>query len=513
MKFYDGGVYLVNGAEVIPEERAAEVEGLAGRRADKEEARQGTIAWGILSSHDEAQGQEGRLRLRFDALSSHDGNYAGVILAAYALEMDHFPLPYVMASCHSTLCSGGSTAAADTHHFGASAAQQYGGVWIPPHAAVLHRFVYERQARSGTMILGTSLHTRYGAMGVMGFKGQEADLVDHLLGKPCELDRPAVAAVYLTGAPRPSVGPQDVALAILRSACAEDRMKGKVMEFVGPGVSSLSLEHRCSIDLMTAEAGSVSSVWRTDEAVRDWAAMHGRPQDYKKLNPGDVAWYDGCLYVDLADIHPMIALPFHPSNACEIGELYGELEDTLHAVELAAEEILEGRAPFTLRDKVEEGRLRVQQGIIVGCAGGSFANIAAASRCMRGRSCGGFPLAVYPASQPVCLDLMRKGLWTDLAAAGASVHTALCGPCVGGCDTPANGALSIRHAVSNRANLEGSRPERGQMAAVALMDARSIAATAANGGLLTSAEDMDVPWDDIPEYEYDEGAYDALGVE
>lgn len=500
VKCYDTGVFLRNGTELIPETEAAGY--------DRETARRGTIAWSILSAHNTSGDME-RLRLKFDAMASHDITFVGIVQTAKASGMERFPMPYVLTNCHNTLCAVGGTINEDDHRFGLSAARKYGGIYVPPHISVIHQYMREMHAGCGKMILGSDSHTRYGALGTMAIGEGGGELVKQLLGGTYDVNYPGVVAVYLTGEPQPFVGPQDVALAIICAVFQSGYVKNKVMEFVGPGVASMTTDYRSGVDVMTTETTCLTSVWRTDEDTRDYLTRHGRGDEYRELNPASAAYYDGCVYVDLSAIRPMIALPFHPSNVFTIDELCANLTDILAQVEQEAERVSGGRAPYTLLDKIENGRLRVQQGVIAGCAGGNYTNVIQAANALRRRSCGSgeFSLSVYPSSQPVFIDLSRKGAVTDLLESGAIVRSAFCGPCFGAGDTPANNALSVRHTTRNFPNREGSKPGSAQMAAVALMDARSIAATAANGGVLTSAETLDC-WGEAPEYEFDRGVYD-----
>ena len=508
MKVYDSGVYLVNGTEIVPEEEAGMVRQLTGKPADKETARQGTIAYGIMKAHN-ASGDMERLKIRFDAMTSHDITYVGIIQTARASGMMEFPLPYVLTCCHNSLCAVGGTINDDDHLFGLSAARKYGGIFVPSHIAVIHQYMRENFAGCGKMILGSDSHTRYGALGTMAIGEGGGELVKQLLGDTYDVARPGVVAIYLTGKPEPYVGPQDVALAIIRAVFKSGYVKNRVMEFVGPGVSNMTTDYRNGVDVMTTETTCLSSIWRTDADTKLFLEKHKRSGDYREMNPEPIAYYDGCVYVDLSKIRPMIALPFHPSNGYEIRELYANLEDILRETEEAAVKVADGRAALTLRDKVINGKLQVQQGIIAGCAGGNYTNVVEAAHALKGKSCGDgeFYLSVYPSSQPVFTDLDRKGLLADLMDAGAVIRTAFCGPCFGAGDTPANNTLSIRHTTRNFPNREGSKPGQGQMSAVALMDARSIAATAANGGRLTSAEDFECAWGNVPEYSYDDRAY------
>ena len=507
VKLYDEGIYLVNGTEIVPESEGAKVQALTGKAADKETAKKGTMACSILSAHNTSGDME-HLKLKFDAMTSHDITFVGVIQTAKASGMEKFPVPYVLTNCHNSLCAVGGTINEDDHMFGLSAAKKYGGIYVPPHIAVMHQYMREMHAGCGRMILGSDSHTRYGALGTMAIGEGGGELVKQLLCDTYDVAYPGVVAIYLTGKPGPGIGPQDVALSIIGAVFKKGYVKNKVMEFVGPGVASMTTDYRNGVDVMTTETTCLTSIWRTDEDTKAFLTAHGRGDDYKELNPADVAYYDGCVYVDLSTIKPMIALPFHPSNTYEIDELNANLGDILRSVEKEAEKVSGGRAPFTLTDKIENGRLRVQQGIIAGCAGGNFTNVVEAAHALKGKSCGDgeFSLAVYPSSQPVFIDLVRKGFIAELMEAGAVIRTAFCGPCFGAGDTPCNNGLSIRHTTRNFPNREGSKPGNGQMSAVALMDARSIAATAANGGKLTSAWELDC-WNDIPEYNFDDKSY------
>ena len=477
---------------------------------DRETGRQGTIAWSILQSHN-TSGDPQKLKIRYDALTSHDLTYVGIIQTARASGMDHFPMPYVLTCCHNSLCAVGGTINEDDHLFGLTAAKKYGGIFVPPHVAVIHQYMREMHAGCGKMILGSDSHTRYGALGTMAVGEGGGELDKQILGDTWDTDYPEVVAVYLTGRPQPWVGPQDIALALCRAVFQNGYVKNKVMEFVGPGVSSMTTDYRNAVDVMTTETTCLSSIWRTDEDTRAFLKEHGREEDYRELNPGAVAYYDGCITLDLSTVKSMIALPFHPSNAYTIDELNANLEDILRETEKKAAEVARGRAPYTLTDKIRDGKLQVQQGVIGGCSGGNYSNVAEAAALLRGRSMGSgeFALNVYPSSLPVYMDLMKKGMLGDLMAAGAVVKTAFCGPCFGAGDTPGNNGLSIRHNTRNFPNREGSKPGQGQMAAVALMDARSIAATAANNGILTSAEEFADVFGKVPAYHFDDSAYKA----
>ena len=503
VKLYDGGVYLVNGTEIVPEAAAPET-------YQKDTAKQGTIAYSILKAHNTAENMQ-NLRLKFDALASHDITFVGIIQTARASGMEKFPIPYVLTNCHNSLCAVGGTINEDDHVFGLSAARKYGGIYVPPHMAVIHQYMREAMAGCGKMILGSDSHTRYGALGTMAIGEGGGELVKQLLENTYDVAYPGVVAVYLTGKPRPGVGPQDIALAIIGAVFKNGYVKNKVMEFVGPGIKSMTTDYRNGVDVMTTETTCLTSVWCTDDDTKAYLAKHGRAADYRELKPADVTYYDGLVYVDLSTVKPMIALPFHPSNAFEIDELNANLGDILREVEKEAARLTEGKdIEFSLMDKITPKGLQVQQGIIAGCAGGTYTNVMAAAHILKGAQCGQgeFTLDVYPSSQPVFMDLLAKGAISDLMATGAIVKTAFCGPCFGAGDTPANNALSIRHATRNFPNREGSKPGAGQLSAVALMDARSIAATAANGGILTSAEKYADNYE-VPEYNYDDSSYRA----
>ena len=503
VKLYDGGVYLVNGTEIVPEAAAPET-------YQKDTAKQGTIAYSILKAHNTAEDMQ-NLRLKFDALASHDITFVGIIQTARASGMEKFPIPYVLTNCHNSLCAVGGTINEDDHVFGLSAARKYGGIYVPPHMAVIHQYMRETMAGCGKMILGSDSHTRYGALGTMAIGEGGGELVKQLLENTYDVAYPGVVAVYLTGKPRPGVGPQDIALAIIGAVFKNGYVKNKVMEFVGPGIKSMTTDYRNGVDVMTTETTCLTSVWCTDDDTKAYLAKHGRADDYRELKPADVTYYDGLVYVDLSTVKPMIALPFHPSNAFEIDELNANLGDILREVEKEAARLTEGKdIEFSLTDKITPKGLQVQQGIIAGCAGGTYTNVMAAAHILKGAQCGQgeFTLDVYPSSQPVFMDLLVKGAISDLMATGAIVKTAFCGPCFGAGDTPANNALSIRHATRNFPNREGSKPGAGQLSAVALMDARSIAATAANGGILTSAEKYADDYE-VPEYNYDDSSYRA----
>ena len=510
MKLYDTGVYLQNGQEIIPENQA-------DLPVAKEEAAKNTIAYSILKAHNKSDNME-KLQIKFDKLTSHDITFVGIIQTARASGLEKFPVPYVLTNCHNSLCAVGGTINEDDHMFGLTCAKKYGGVYVPPHQAVIHQFAREMLAGGGKMILGSDSHTRYGALGTMAMGEGGPELVKQLLCQTYDINMPGVVAIYLKGAPRPGVGPQDVALAIIGEVFANGYVKNKVMEFVGPGVASLSADFRIGVDVMTTETTCLSSIWQTDAKIEEFYAIHGRPEDYKELKPGNVAYYDGCVEIDLSEIKPMIAMPFHPSNTYTIDELKANLDDILADVEKRAQVSLDGKIPFTLRDKVVDGKLYVEQGIIAGCAGGGFENICAAADILKGKNIGhdAFTLSVYPASTPIYMELAKNGVLADLIGTGAVVKTAFCGPCFGAGDTPANNAFSIRHTTRNFPNREGSKIQNGQISSVALMDARSIAATAANKGFLTSAEEFDGSYSEHKYYFdksiYENRVFDSKGV-
>ena len=510
VKLYDKGAYLVDGIHIVSEEEGA-VQNLNGKELRKEDARKGTIAYSILSAHN-TSGNMDKLQIKFDAMTSHDITFVGIIQTARASGMEKFPIPYVLTNCHNSLCAVGGTINEDDHMFGLSAAQKYGGIYVPPHIAVIHQYMRETMAGCGKMILGSDSHTRYGALGTMAIGEGGGELVKQLLCDTYDIAYPKVIGIYLDGKPNPGIGPQDIALAIIGAVYKSGYVKNCVMEFVGPGISNMTTDYRNGIDVMTTETTCLSSIWRTDEDTKAFLTTHGRADAYKELNPADVAYYDGMVYVDLSTVKPMIALPFHPSNTYEIDELNANLSDILREVEKEAAAITENPdVNFSLTDKIDEnGHLRIQQGIIAGCAGGNYTNMMEAARILENANCGNgeFALSVYPSSQPVFMDLVNKGAISKLMAAGAVVKTAFCGPCFGAGDTPANNALSIRHTTRNFPNREGSKPGVGQLSAVAPMDARSIAATAANGGILTPATEYAEDWQ-VPEYEYDDSAYES----
>lgn len=511
IKLYDGGAWLIDGKELLPDSpQAGEIiQNKYGKTAlDKKEAAKNTIAYSILKAHNTSDNMD-ELKIKFDKLTSHDITFVGIIQTARASGLEKFPIPYVLTNCHNSLCAVGGTINEDDHMFGLTCAKRYGGVYVPPHQAVIHQFAREILAEGGKMILGSDSHTRYGALGTMAMGEGGPELVKQLLGRTYDIKCPEVVGIYLTGKPIPGVGPQDVALAIIGAVFANGYVKNKVMEFVGPGVENLSADFRIGVDVMTTETTCLSSIWKTDSAVKDFYDIHGRSQDYKELNPGAVTYYDGLVYVELDKIRPMIAMPFHPSNTYTIEELNANLMDILDDVEKKAQVSLDGKIPYTLKDKVKDGKLYVEQGIIAGCAGGGFENICDAADILRGTSIGSdaFTLSIYPASTPIYMELAKNGVLADLLQTGAVVKTAFCGPCFGAGDTPANNALSIRHSTRNFPNREGSKIQNGQISSVALMDARSIAATAANKGRLTPATEFAGEYRH-PQYFFDKTIYE-----
>ena len=510
IKLYDSGVYLVNGTDIVEADRdaAAVLSSRTGAAPSKEEAAQNTIAYSILKEHNTSGNME-KLKIKFDKLTSHDITFVGIIQTARASGLEKFPVPYVLTNCHNSLCAVGGTINEDDHMFGLSCAKKYGGVYVPPHQAVIHQYAREMLAGGGKMILGSDSHTRYGALGTMAVGEGGPELVKQLLSQTYDINMPGVIAVYLTGAPVKGVGPQDVALAIIGAVFGNGYVNNKVMEFVGPGVKNLSADFRIGVDVMTTETTCLSSIWQTDDEIKEFYEIHGRAEDYKELNPGAVAYYDGMVYVDLSEIRPMIAMPFHPSNTYTIEELKENLMDILDDVEKRAKVSLDGAVDFTLKNKVRDGRLYVDQGIIAGCAGGGFENICDAADILKGKFIGNdeFTLSVYPASTPIYMELAKNGKLADLIQSGAVVKTAFCGPCFGAGDTPANNAFSIRHSTRNFPNREGSKLQSGQIASVALMDARSIAATAANKGYLTAGTEVDVDFTK-PKYFFDSAIYE-----
>lgn len=497
VKIYEEEIFLRNGNDIL---KSKDV------NYSKENGKKGTMTYSILKNHNTVENMD-NLKIKFDALASHDITYVGIIQTAKASGMKKFPLPFILTNCHNSLCAVGGTINEDDHMFGLSAVKKYGGIYVPPHVAVIHQYMREKFAGCGKMILGSDSHTRYGALGTMGIGEGGGELVKQLLKKTYDIGYPKVVAIYLDGKPNPWVGPQDIALAIIGKVFKNEYVKNKVIEFVGPGIKNLSMDYRNGIDVMTTETACLSSIWETDEKTREFLKIHRRENEYKKLKPQEVAYYDGFIYIDLSQIKPMIALPFHPSNVYEIDELNANLEEILKKVEEEAER-LTGNKSLTFKDKIVDGKLHVQQGIIAGCAGGSYENLEEASKILKNKNCGNeeFSLSIYPASQPILAELSKKGNITDLINSGVVIRSSFCGPCFGAGDTPANNSLSIRHTTRNFPNREGSKPEKGQISAVALMDARSIAATAANGGILTSAEYL-YSQDKISKYTFDDTIY------
>ena len=512
VKLYEGGAWLVNGNELIPDGSGAlaAVESKTGMKTDKAEAAKGTMAYRILDAHNTSGNME-QLRIKFDKLTSHDITFVGILQTARASGLEKFPVPYVLTNCHNSLCAVGGTINEDDHVFGLSCAKKYGGIYVPPHQAVIHQFAREMLAGGGKMILGSDSHTRYGALGTMAVGEGGPEIVKQLLEQTYDIPMPGVVAVHLTGTPEKGVGPQDIALAIIGAVFENGYVNNKVMEFVGDGIDHLSVDYRIGVDVMTTETTCLSSIWKTDAKVKEFYDIHGRTEDFAELAPAKVAYYDGIVEVDLSAIKPMVAMPFHPSNVYTIEELNANLEDILRDVEKKALVSLDNNKDikFTLTEKIRDGRLYVEQGVIAGCAGGGFENICDASDILRGKYIGAdeFSLSVYPASQPVFMELVKNGSIADLMATGATVRTAFCGPCFGAGDVPSNGGLSIRHSTRNFPNREGSKVTNGQIASVALMDARSIAATAANQGYLTAATDIDVDFRK-PKYFFDKSIYD-----
>ena len=517
IQLFSEGAYLVDGTTLVKESEAEALKQLTGEVVSKEEASKNTIAYGILRDHNTSGNME-KLQIKFDKLTSHDITFVGIIQTARASGIEKFPVPYVLTNCHNSLCAVGGTINEDDHMFGLTAAKKYGGVYVPPHQAVIHQFAREMLAGGGKMILGSDSHTRYGALGTMAMGEGGPELVKQLLNRTYDINMPGVIGIYLKGKPVKGVGPQDVALAIIGAVFEKGYVNNKVMEFVGPGVSNLSADFRIGVDVMTTETTCLSSIWRTDDKIKEFYEIHGRSEDFKELNPGKVAYYDGIVEVDLDKIKPMIAMPFHPSNTYTIEEVNANLDDILADVEKRALVSLDGAVDYSLRDKVHDGKLYVDQGIIAGCAGGGYENICAAANILKGASIGSdeFTLSVYPASTPIYMELVKNGAVADLMQTGAIVKTAFCGPCFGAGDTPANNAFSIRHSTRNFPNREGSKLQNGQISSVALMDARSIAATAANKGYLTPATDVEAS-DFIPKYHFDKticdnSVFDSKGV-
>lgn len=511
IKLFEKGAYVLNGAEIIPEnnETAEILKSKTGKNISKEEAAENTMAYGILKAHNTSGNME-KLKIKFDKLTSHDITFVGIIQTARASGLEEFPVPYVLTNCHNSLCAVGGTINEDDHMFGLSCAKKYGGMYVPPHQAVIHQFAREMLAGGGRMILGSDSHTRYGALGTMAMGEGGPEIVKQLLSRTYDINMPGVVGVYLTGKPEKGVGPQDIALAIIGEVFKNGYVNNKVMEFIGDGVGNLSVDYRIGVDVMTTETTCLSSIWTTDEKVEEFYEIHGRKEEYKKLAPKDIAYYDGMIYVDLSKIKPMIAMPFHPSNTYTIEELKANLEDILADVEKKALVSLDNnKVNYTLRDKIRNGKLYIEQGVIAGCAGGGFENICDAADILDGKYIGAdeFSLSVYPASQPIFMELVKNGRIAKLMETGATVRTAFCGPCFGAGDVPANNGLSVRHSTRNFPNREGSKITNGQVASVALMDARSIAATAANQGYLTAATEIDTDFTK-PKYFFDQKIYE-----
>nr|WP_318660486.1 hydratase [uncultured Treponema sp.] len=507
MKLWQNGAIYTNG-KLTPASQEAAVNSDGIKK---------TIAYSILQKHN-TSGDDKKLKIKFDKITSHDITYVGIIQTARASGLEKFPIPYVLTNCHNSLCAVGGTINEDDHMFGLTCAQKYGGIYVPPHQAVIHQFAREMLSSCGAMILGSDSHTRYGALGTMAIGEGGGELAKQLLNKTYDVAYPGVIAVYLTGTPVSGVGPQDVALAIIKEVFDNGYVKNKVMEFIGPGVSNLSADFRIGIDVMTTETTCLSSIWRTDSKVEEWYAIHGRPDAYKELNPEEGTYYDGAIEINLDEIRPMIAMPFHPSCAYTIEEVNKNLMDILDATEKRAKVSFGDKVNFTLKNKVIDGKFYVDQGVIAGCAGGGYENICAAADILKNKDTGNgkFLLNVYPASMPVYKALMENGAFSALVDAGAIVKTAFCGPCFGAGDTPANGAFSIRHSTRNFPNREGSKIQNGQLSSVALMDARSIAATAANKGFLTPATEYDTEFSSkkyfFDKTIYEKRVYDSKGV-
>lgn len=511
IKLYDSGVYLLNGNEIIEDNKdtLTQIKSKTGKKIDKEEASKNTMSYSILEKHNTSSTMD-KLKIKFDAMASHDITYVGIIQTAMASGLKEFPIPYVLTNCHNTLCAVGGTINEDDHMYGLSAAKKFGAIYVPAHQAVIHSYMREMMSGCGKMIIGSDSHTRYGALGTMAVGEGGPELVKQLLNRTYDIDRPEVIAVYMTGSPVKGVGPQDIALAIIGAVFENGYVKNKVMEFVGDGIKNLSADFRCGIDVMTTETTCLSSIWITDDKIKDYYEVHGRSEDFKELSPKDIAYYDGMVYVDLSKIKPMIAMPFHPSNTYTIEELNSNLHDIIDKVEQTAKKQLDNsKIKFTLKDKIKNGKLIVDQGVIAGCAGGTFENICDAADILDNASIGAdtFSLSVYPGSQPIFLSLIENGAMAKLATAGAVIRSAFCGPCFGAGDVPSNNGFSIRHTTRNFPNREGSKPGNGQIASVALMDARSIAATAVNKGVLTPATDIDVTFSK-PKYYFKKDVYD-----
>ncbi len=511
IRIYETGVYLINGKEIINdnENAIAAIKQKTGKEVTKEEAKKGTIAYSVIESHNSSKNEKD-LMLKFDSLTSHDITYVGIIQTARASGMEKFPVPYVMTNCHNSLCAVGGTINEDDHMFALSAAKKYGGIYVPTNLSVIHSYNREMMSKCGNMILGSDSHTRYGALGTMGVGEGGGEIAKQLLSKTYDLQRPGVIGIYLTGKPQDGVGPQDVALSIIGKVYKNGYVKNKVMEFIGDGVANLDVEYRNGIDVMTTETTCWSSIWRTDDKVREYYDIHGRLEDYADLEPQDIAYYDGLVYIDLSTIKPTIAMPFHPSNTYTIEEVKANPLDIMHEVEKGCREQFDNpNLKIDLKSKVKNGEIYVDQGTVAGCSGGTYDNIVAVGDILKGKSVGNgaFTMSVYPGSQPAYIDLVKNGTVENLMSAGAIVRSAFCGPCFGAGDTPANQEFSIRHTTRNFPNREGSKPGQGQISYVALMDARSIAATAINGGKLTAATELDVNYTK-PKYYFNKGVYE-----
>lgn len=509
IKLYESGVYLIDQNTIVPETEEGQLKHVCTNTTTKEDAKKGTIAYEILEAHNTASNMQD-LKLKFDSLTSHDLTYVGIIQTAKASSLDKFPIPYVLTNCHNTLCAVGGTINEDDHLFGLSAAKKYGGIYLPPHIGVIHQYMREAMAGCGKMILGSDSHTRYGALGTMAVGEGGGELVKQILSQTYDIPYPEVVGIYLTGKPKAGVGPQDIAIALITAVFKNGFVKNKVMEFIGPGVSSMSTDYRNGIDVMTTETTCLTSIWRTDEDTKEYLTVHGRGEEYQELSPKNMAYYDGFIEIDLSTINPMIALPFHPSNGFEIAELKANMTDILHQVEEESKQIINNPdIKLDLLSKVKNGQLQVDQGVIAGCAGGTYSNIMEATHILNGANIGNdeFALSVYPSSQAVMMELVKKGAIAELLTTGATIRTAFCGPCFGAGDTPANGGLSVRHTTRNFPNREGSKPGNGQIASVALMDARSIAATAVNGGVLTGADELGYEYE-CPTYHFDSAPYE-----
>ena len=512
--FADGG-YIYKGREIVcmaedfSSDRVSNFLTSHGEDiVSKDEMIKNTMTYSILEAHNVSDNVKG-LRLKFDALASHDITYVGIIQTARASALEQFPIPYVLTNCHNSLCAVGGTINEDDHIFGLSAAKKYGGIYVPAHQAVIHQYMREMMAKSGSMILGSDSHTRYGALGTLAIGEGGPELVKQILGKTYDIAYPKVVGIYLENKPKKGVGPQDVALSLIKEVFSKGIVKNKVLEFIGPGIFDLSVDFRSGIDVMTTETTCLSSIWMTDDKVKEYYEIHKRPDAYKEMEPKSIAYYDSIIKIDLSKIKPMIALPFHPSNVYSMEDLIANPYDVLSIAEKEANLQLEDSAlKLNLMDKIVDGKIKVDQGIIAGCAGGSYENIVNAANIIKGSFVGDdyYNISVYPASQPIYMGLIKNGVIPTLMQAGANIKTAFCGPCFGASDVPGNNTLSIRHTTRNFPSREGSKPSDGQISSVALMDALSIAATSANKGYLTPATDIDFD-DYIPKYEFDDAIY------